>query len=255
MTILHVNHSVTTQDSATATSSVTTGTFTSTTGNFLVAGGVQDGTSTEGATPWSDGGTNTWTGNKSPNNTDSGTQFANIGYAKNITGKASQSVTYTLGASTFPADALIEFSGVDTSAPEDVAPSWNKQLVNTGSHAFTTNLITPSAGERLLIALFAVDANGLSQSVANASGATGTATWTLYKLDAANTESLAFAWAVVAADGSKTYGCTLTPDATLALYTITGGISAYKATSGGGSTAPIGQLFFARQAAMRAASW
>ena len=60
------------------------------------------------------------------------------------------SFTYTIGSATTSAWVLLEFSGVDSS-PYDVSVG---QFAQSSSGSYTTGNLTPTAGDRVLVAAF-----------------------------------------------------------------------------------------------------
>ena len=215
--------------SATAVSSPT---FTSSTGNLMVAVGVEDTELGEGATPWADGGTNTWTvpSARSTGYTVDPT-ILTLAYSKNITGKAGEAVTYTIGNPQYPCVCLIEASGCDTTSPNDVATVY---AVSDSVTSINSPNITPAAGDHLLVVVGSGGNATGSQSVTN--NGTGAATWTTIKADSPAGQPALMAYAIVTANGTNTYGVTYQNSGGSANGAGVG-IAAFKAAAGGPTTA------------------
>lgn len=229
MAITVVNHSNMVEDTSGTSASVTTDIpWASSAGNLLIAVGGNEGASAEGTPAYADGGTDTFT--------LSGSQFSgssdgvSIGYAKSIAGKASQSVTHTVNVTNgFPSACLIEVSGCDTSAPNDV--TFQGASAGTVS-SLNTPLVTPAAGDHIIVVV-GEGGNGTSaQSVTNLG--TGAATWTVIKNDGSSGSPTLLAYAVVTANGTNTYGVTYNRAGGTGTTSV--GITGFKAAAGGGAT-------------------
>lgn len=129
-----------------------------------------------------------------------------IWYAKNATGNASETGTFTGDtASRWYSIVLLDATGIDTTSPNDVAASFTS---NNATATLASSLITPASGDHLLIVVGAFAATaGVAQSVANAG--TGAATWTVVQAQSWAVPIM-LAYAIVTADGVKTYGVTYT---------------------------------------------
>lgn len=147
--------------------SVTSPTFTSTSANLLVANGVSDGHSAEATTPFSDSKSNTWAVGVALAVTSSVVSFVQR-YAKNITGGASHTVTYTLDATGFPSIAVVEISGADTTSPFD-QPASNK-ATSTNPHTSGTTATTGQADEICVAGM--THSGGASETFASNNGYT-----------------------------------------------------------------------------------
>lgn len=218
-----------------STTSVTSSpSFNSTGGNTLVAGGTywSNVTTTEGSPAFSDNGSNTWVPDPSSEYTPAGEFLrCDIGYAKGIAGTTGQTATYTEShASEFPNICLLEVSGLDPSNPVDVAASYTQVQANT----LNSSLLTPTAGQRLIVFVGQCD-GATSQGVTN--NGTGAATWTVIKDDSSTAgQPGILAYAIVTANGTSTYGVTYTG---INNTTAMCGIKVFKA---GVSGPPVGGL-------------
>lgn len=149
-----------------------------------------------------DGGTNTWTTSKS-GNVGSGPTFADIAFAKSITGKVGEAATYSIASAQFPAVCLIEASGCDTTTPNDVAAVFTS--ASPGGATLASSLITPAAGDHLLVVVGTTGGTP-TQTITNAG--TGSASWTVIKNDNPANQPVLLAYSIVTANGSATYGVT-----------------------------------------------
>src|SRR5207244_5975999 len=123
--------------------------------------------------------------------------------------------------------------GCDTISPNDVAASW--QSVSSSQTTLNSSLITPAAGDHLLVVIAVADqTNGtgsMNQSVAN--NGTGSATWSTAINNTASGLTFMAAWAIVTANGTDTYGVTYTHGYTVTTtMALVVGIAAFKASSG-----------------------
>lgn len=132
--------------------SLTTASFVSTAGNFLVAGIGQIGTNLSGS-PVTDSTSGSW---QNALVTNGGTTKNGIYYLENITGSATQTVTYTrLGGSGVCALIVIEFSSVALSSSIDKTASTNSaSLVKDSGNTATT-----TQAAELLIGIGGVNTN------------------------------------------------------------------------------------------------
>jgi hypothetical protein len=195
--------------------------FTSVGGRLLVAGATSFTGLGPGIPPFSDGGTNTWVNSSSPYVAP---LLADIAYAKNITGKSGEAVTYTIAQSAYPSVCLLEFSGCDPSTPELSAPQW----ATTSGTSVDSALLTPAAGWCLLVTVGHANYNPVAQITPIG---TGTAVWTTFKTDAYGGEPILLAYAIVNATGTATYGVRFSAGGS---GTHQVGIAAYKAAVAGG---------------------
>jgi hypothetical protein len=234
MAISVVHSSSAIENTAGGTSVTSSPTWTSTSANLLVAvASYWSGSSINfAATPLADGGTNTWAQTASSEIGGSGNFVrALIGYAANCVGKAAQSVTATITASQFPSTALIEASGCKTASPQDFTPTF--------ASGGTSPLITPAAGDHLLVVVGTTDSGSPNQGVTNAG--TGSATWTVIKNDSGAGQPIMLAYAIVTADGSHTYGVTYTGISNDSVV----GITSFAAATGGPSPQTVNPGFIA----------
>lgn len=214
----------------TSASSVTSSPFfTSTSGNLLIAGCISWGAAGEGATPITDGGTNTFSPPAKSTNIGSGPTFADLFFAKNCTGKAGEAVIYSIASAQFPAVCLIEASGCDTTAPNDFAVSYTS--ASPGGSTLASTLVTPAAGDHLMVVV-GTTGGAPTQTITNAG--TGSATWTVIKNDNSSNQPVLLAYSIVTANGTDTYGVTY---GGLGGDNIVG-IAAFKAAAGG-AAAPV----------------
>ena len=158
-----------------------------------------------------------------------------IGYIANITGTASHAVTASLTSAQYPGVACIEVAGCATASPQDVATSWTSQGAAIGS-TLNSTIITPPAGDHLLVVGAFANENAPTQAVTNIG--TQSPTWTVIKNDDGGTgEPFLLAYTIVTASGSGTYGVQFTDGATGINPVMGVGITAFKAASGGTTTA------------------
>lgn len=132
--------------------SLTTASFVSTAGNFLVAGLGQIGTNLSGS-PVSDSASGTWTNALLANG---GTTKNGIYYQENIAGSGTQTVTYTrLGGSGVCALIVMEFSSVALGSSLDKTASTNSasRVKDSGNTAAITQ------ADELLIGIGGVNTN------------------------------------------------------------------------------------------------
>jgi hypothetical protein len=212
-------------------------TFTSTTGNLLIALCNGDTATAEGATPLADGGTNSWTMLGKSSNIGSDPTWSDIGYAKNITGKASEAATFALNATGFPNICLLEVAGCDTAAPSSVAVAYTSQVASTSN--LNSALITPAAGDHIIV-MIGCESSGAVASASVTNNGTGTASWTTIKNDSTSGLCFLVAYTVITADGTHTYGVTYTSGGSgpAGAATITG-IAAFKAAGSAVITLPL----------------
>lgn len=142
------------------------------------------------------------------------------------------SFSYTIATATHSAWVLMEFSGVDSS-PYDTSLG---QFVNTGAATYTTPSITPSAGDRLVVASI-----GASRGSAVAPGVAGTWTNSFTPSDSAvssgtgTNDSASTAYLLTTADGSTGVSTGATYAGTIPTAR-SGLIIAFKAAAAGGVT-------------------
>lgn len=141
------------------------------------------------------------------------------------------STTYTIGSASTSVWATIEVSGLDT-APYDISAG---QFTASGASSYTTPTITPSAGDRFLVASM-----GGSTSAANFTGLSAWLNGFIEIVDTTNTKAsgtrdiIGAATLSVTADGATGYssGASYSPNATARV----GIIIAFKVAAGGGSS-------------------
>lgn len=224
-------------DAGSASSVTSSPTFTSTTGNLLIGLGVATGNAGlgVGSPAFSDtGSTNTFSTGHNLAWTDAGGYVIAIEWVANITGQSGEAVTWTINQSQFPSTSCIEASGCDTASPNDVAPSWQHQPGNL-AQTLNSSLITPAAGDHLLVVVALADSNATNLSVAN--NGTGAATWNSKVDNTISNEPIIVSYAIVTANGTNTYGVTVN-SGDAAKPRIGVGIAAFKA-SGGAAPSPI----------------
>ena len=125
-------------------STLTTPTFSATTGNLIVVG-IRTAASGESISSVSDTAGNTYTSIDSNTTQD---PHMRIYYAKNITGNASNAVTVTLSVSaTFFWIQALEYSGCDTTAPLDI----HGNTTGTGTTDLTTSAFTTTNANEVVI--------------------------------------------------------------------------------------------------------
>lgn len=129
--------------------SITTPSITTTSANALSALACYTSTSNSGGT-LSDSKTNTWTEvpTDSPQVTSSGHCAIRVYNAKNISGGASHTFTWTLSSADFPSMIVVESSGRDTTAPLNAHGGYAESGTGT-SHSGAT--VTASASDDVLL--------------------------------------------------------------------------------------------------------
>jgi hypothetical protein len=238
---ISVVHNSNATAAATAASVVTSPTFTSTALNLLIACTAANGgtvTSVDGAPVLANVGADTWsTGHKS-SNVGTNPVWSHIEWAASIAGHTGEAATYRIGAAQYPSAVLLEVSGYDTTTPNDVAPSFTSATSGT---TLNSTKITPTAGQRLLVAVCQNDAGDAGDSQTFTDNGTGAATWTIVKVDTTTAEPLLVAYSVVTANGIATYG------GQYGGYNTSGGIqgavvgiTAFRASAGGPTIDELG---------------
>lgn len=184
-----------------ASATLTTATFTSTSGNLLVACCQWSGAAT--FTSIGDSKSNTWT--------QVGTEGSNgvkcrMYYAKNITGGASHTVNFvqTNSPTAFPLLFVTEFSGLDTAAPFDV------QAQNTGSST-APNSGTTATRSRASSVLFAQVANNSSGTITYTAGSGYTIPTNGSEGNGASNATGAVEYQIVSAVGTDAGAFTISP--------------------------------------------
>jgi hypothetical protein len=143
---------------------------------------------------------------------------------------------YTIGSATNSAWQLLEFSGIDAT-PYDT--SQGKGANDTG--AYTTDTITPSTGQRLLVAM-----GGLSSGANDLSGYTATWSDSFTVVDhVGNATGSTKDWAstayrVVTGDGTTGFTTTITPSGSGDSRTVL--IISFKEAAGGSVVKPAMHL-------------
>lgn len=189
--------------STTSVTTLTSPTFTSTTGNLLaVVWG--DGTgATYGATPISDNKANTWA--PAVARASSGTVLALAqSYAKNIAGGAGHTVTQTATAADFLCLAVEEVSGADTAAPLDQHPAGATSA--GGSNPHNAAAMTPTVAGTLAVA--GMTHAGIST---NTFAATGTGTVRTSQTNTSN-QPIGLSTDTLSTTAAVTEGFNLTPN-------------------------------------------
>lgn len=212
-----------------ATSVTSSPTFASTAGNLLIAGTVAWG-GAEVATPVTNVGGDTWARAGAVNSSFTNARTG-ISFAPSIHGNAAEAATYTISVLQFPTIVLLEASGCDATAPNDIATTF---ATATSASSLASPLITPAAGEHLLVVVAqnTVGNPSVAQTVSN--NGTGAATWTVIQNNTSTGEPIMVAYAIVIADGSSAYGVIYNPGV---ISNMVCGIAAFKAgvaTGGGG---------------------
>ncbi len=229
-----------TSANANSAGSVTTAGINITAGNLIVvetdtfdSDGLNDDTSV------TDSASNTYT--KVGTSAETGTRHVSLWYAKNVTGGASVTFTYTVTqGNDFPRIAVIQIAGADTTAPLDQGANGSFTATSVAGTSLTTpSITTTSAAEILIVAGMDSGATG-TESFADGGCATNSGAWTL---DQSNTgtgagESGAIAHAIVSSTG--TYCVTQTTSASQNNRAV--GIASFIAAAAGGTTSfPYGR--------------
>lgn len=175
-------------------SSVTTASFTSTSGNLLVVtASWYANQAGPAATPISDSKGNTWTAAFAETTNGEGDAIRQW-YAKNISGGTSHTITFTLTGSGFPTICFSEISGAETEAPLD------KTAVGTDTtspHTSPATATTAQADEILIGSFDSAGSPPLGIGVTNGYTAANIQ-------DNANFEPGAQEYKIVAATGAYT---------------------------------------------------
>lgn len=139
-----------TGQSSSAVTSLTTGSITTTSGNFI-AFSYSCNKNSVPTDPASDSKSNTWTQNISSTHNPFGAIDATLGlcYSKNITGGSGHTFTGTWGGSVYCAIGACECSGLDTTAPEDTA----KPSATGNSTSCNPGTLTPGSSGDLYLTL------------------------------------------------------------------------------------------------------
>lgn len=153
----------------------------------------------------------------------------------------SNSFQYTIGSATNSSWVLLEVSGLDA-APYDVSSG---QFAQSSSSTYTTPSITPTAGDRLLIASM-----GGSQASADMSADLNTWLNSFTHIRSSGPASasgtrdvVGVASLAVTANGSTSYSTGATYPASPQVQSRSGLIIAFKVASGGGGQSITGSLF------------
>lgn len=142
---------------------------------------------------------------------------------------------YTIGSATTSAWVLAEFSDTDTSAPYDTSQG---QFQQTSTGSYTSDVIVPSTGQRLLVAAFGGSSGGTTDisgaytswlnsftPVDNVGWATGSAR-----------VCMGLGWLEVTGDGSTSFSTGVSYPTTV--QSRTSMVASFKAGGGGGSFDP-----------------
>jgi hypothetical protein len=136
---------------AAAATSVTTASRSITAGSLIVVGVLvysSSGSNIDGATPVTDSVGNTYTKVGNTSLATDGHRYAELFYAKNVTGGASVTFTYTITASDYPRIFVLEVTGADTATPLDV----HNESDGSGVISVTTSSITTGTANEILVA-------------------------------------------------------------------------------------------------------
>ena len=157
--------------------------------------------------------------------------------------------SYTIGSATTSAWVLTEFSDTDTSAPYDTSQG---QFQQTSTGSYTSAAITPSTGQRLLVAAF----GGSSGGTTDISGAYSAWTDSFTAVDNVGWATgsarvcMGVGWREVTGDGSTTFSTGVAYPGTV--QSKTSMLASFKAATGGGAASdPFPPLWSYRAATIR----